>query len=51
MLKGKKNFDNVIWGWGKQLEILIVAIGEYCRLLMAKIRSVRGLSEQLAFMG
>ena len=51
VLKGKKNFDNVIWGWGKQLEILIVATGEYCRLLTAKTQSVRGLSEQLTFMG
>ena len=52
-VKRQNFFDNIILGWGKQLEILLVAIGEYClcRLLTAKIRSVRGLSEQLAFMG
>ena len=49
----KKCFDFVIWGWGKQCEILLVVIGEYykCRLLTGKTRSRRGLTEQLTFMG
>ena len=46
-------FDFVISSWGKQWEIFLVAIGECClyRLLTAKTRNVRGLSQQSAFMG
>ena len=50
--QAKKLFEFVIWSWGKHWDILLVAIGEclLCRLLTAKFRSVRGLSQQPAFM-
>ena len=46
-------YDFVISSCGKQWGILLVVIGEccFCRLLTAKSQSVRGLSEQPAFMG
>ena len=53
VVEDKRFFNFVIWSWGKQWEILLVAIGEccLCRLLTAKTQSVRGLSQQPAFMG
>ena len=50
---GRDFFDFVISSWGKQWEIFLATIGEccLCRLLTAETRSVRGLSQQPAFMG